>query len=83
MFRSPFGVGYHFFALLKSSPGRGQLSRENESFPLSAFAPMRIWSRETRGFDSSVPRQLARISILSVNLVLSYGIPPDSMQEAI
>ena len=44
---------------------------------------MSIWSRETRGFDSSVPRQLARISILRVNLVLTYGIPPVSMREAI
>ena len=44
---------------------------------------MSIWSRQTRGIDSSLPRQLARISILRVNLVLTYGIPPDSMRDAI
>ena len=38
-------------------------------------ARLRIWSRET---DSAVPSRVSLlISILRLNLVLTYGIPPD------
>ena len=41
---------------------------------LSPFAPENLVSRD--GFGSPVPRQLL-ISILRLNLVLTYGIPPE------
>ena len=40
-----------------AKPARGQLNRENEYFPLSAFAPGNLVSRD--GFGSPVPRQPA------------------------
>ena len=57
------------------NPGRGQLNRENEYFPI----PVRAWEcglwRDD--FGSPVPRQPAHISILRLNLlVLTYGIIP-------
>ena len=57
-----------------ANPARGQLNRENEYF-LSAFAPENLVSRD--GFGSHVPRQPALISMLKLNLVLTYGIPPE------
>ena len=42
-----------------ASPAHGQLNRENEYFPLSAFAPENLASRD--GFRSSVPRQPAHL----------------------
>ena len=44
---------------------------------LSAFCSrLRIWSRET---GSAVPSRVSLlISILRLNLVLTYGIPPES-----
>ena len=48
-------------------PARGQLKREND-FSLSPFAPENLVSRD--GFGSL-------ISLLRLNLVLTYGIPPD------
>ena len=56
------------------NPARGQLNRENEYFP-SPFAPKNLVSRN--GFGSAVPRQPAHLSILTLNLVLTHGIPPD------
>ena len=57
-----------------ANPARGQLNRKNEFFiSLSAFAPENLISWD--GFGSPVSRQL--ISILRLNLVLTYGIPPE------
>ena len=56
-----------------TSPARGQLNREN-IFPCLR-ACLRIWSRET---GSAVPSRVSLlISILRLNLVLTYGIPPE------
>ena len=53
------------------NPARGQLNRENEYLPVR----MRISSRET---GSAVPSRVSLlISILRLNLVLTYGIPPE------
>ena len=52
---------------------RGQLNREI-NIPLSAFVPENL-SRET---VSAVPSRVSLlISILTLNLVLTYGIPPE------
>ena len=52
-------------------PARGQL---NIIFPCSR-ARLRIWSRKT---GSAVPSRVSLlISILRINLVLTYGIPPE------
>ena len=54
-----------------ANPARGQLNRENE-YPCAC---LRIWSRET---GSAVPSRVSLlISILRLNLVLTYGIPPE------
>ena len=55
------------------NPARGPLNKENEYF-LSAFAPESLVSRD--GFGSPVPVSLL-ISILRLDLVLTYGIPPE------
>ena len=56
-----------------ASPARGQLNRRNKYFPLRSC--LRIWSRET---GSAVPSRVSLlISILRLNLVLTYGIPPE------
>ena len=58
-----------------ANPARGRLNRENKS-SLSAFAPENLVWRD--GFDSPVPRQpVIRFSILGLNVVLTYGIPPE------
>ena len=59
-----------------ANPARGQLNRENEYqvFPCPRWH-LRIWSRET---GSAVPFRVSLlISILGLNLVLTYGIPPE------
>ena len=57
-----------------ASPARGQLNRKKGYFPVRVSC-LRIWSRET---DSAVPfRVNLLISILRLNLVLTYGIPPE------
>ena len=57
-----------------ASPARGQLNRENGLFPCPRSC-LRIWSRET---GSAVPSRVSLlISILRLNLVLTYGIPPE------
>ena len=57
-----------------TNPARGQLNRENEYgvFPCPRSC-LRIWSRET---GSAVPSRVL-ISMLRLNLVLTYGIPPE------
>ena len=54
-------------------PARGQLNRENVFF--CSRSRLRIWSRET---GSAVPSRVSLlISILKLNLVLTYGIPSE------
>ena len=56
-----------------ANPARGQLDREI-IFPCPR-ACLRIWSSET---GSAVPSRVSLvISILRLNLVLTYGIPPE------
>ena len=56
-----------------ANPARGQLNRE-KIFPCPR-ARLRIWSRET---GSAVPSRVSLlVSILRLNLVLTYGIPPE------
>ena len=58
-----------------ASPARGQLNRKNEYFPVRVRSCLRIWYRET---SSAVPSRVnLLISILRLNLVLTYGIPPE------
>ena len=58
-----------------ANPARGQLNRENYLFPGRPRSHLRIWSRE---MGSAVPSRVGLlISILRLNLVLPYGIPPD------
>ena len=57
-----------------ANPARGQLNRENDIFPRPR-SRLRIWSRET---GSAVPSRVSLlVSILRLNTVLTYGIPPD------
>ena len=57
-----------------ANPARGQLNRENEDFPCRR-SRRRIWSRET---GSAVPsRASLLISMLRLNLMLTYEIPPE------
>ena len=55
-----------------ANPARGQLNRE-KIFPCPR-ACLRIWFHET---GSAVSRVSLLISILRLNLVLTYGIPPE------
>ena len=56
-----------------ANPARGQLNR-GKILPCPR-ACLRIWSRET---GSAVPSRVSLlISILRLNLVLTYGIPPE------
>ena len=59
-----------------ASPARGQLNRKNEYFAVVRVRScLRIWSRET---GSAVPSRVSLlISILRLNLVLTYWIPPE------
>ena len=64
----------------KDQPGkvansaRGQLNRKKIISPCPR-SRLRIWSRET---GSAVPSRVSLlISILRLNLVVTYGIPPD------
>ena len=57
-----------------ANPAPGQLNRENKYFTCPR-SRLRIWSRET---VSAVPSRVSLlISILRLNLVLTYGIPPE------
>ena len=66
----------HTYSKSKHQPGKvanpacGQLKRERNISP-SAFAPENLVSRE--GFGSPVPRQLAHLHTLRLNLVLTHG----------
>ena len=56
-----------------ANPARGQLNRE-KGISLSAFAPEDLVSRE----GSAVPSRVSLlISILRLNLVLTYDIPSE------
>ena len=59
-----------------ANPARGQLdNRENEHSPVPVRTCLRIWFRET---GSAVPSRVSLlISILRLNLVLTYGISPE------
>ena len=64
-----------------ANPARGQLNRER-TFSLSPFAPENLVSRD--GFRRPVPSRPASacsFSILRLNLVLTYGIPPDFLRR--
>ena len=57
-----------------ANPARGQLNRGKIVFPCPR-ARLKIWSRET---GSAVPPRVSLlISTLRMNLVLTYGIPPE------
>ena len=57
-----------------TNPARGQLNREKCFFPCPR-SRLRIWSRET---GSAVPSRVSLlISVLRLNLVLTYGIPTE------
>ena len=57
-----------------ANPARGQLNRENEYFPCPR-SRLRIWSCQT---GSAVPSRVSLlIFILRLNMVLTYGIPPE------
>ena len=57
-----------------ANPARGQLKQGKLIFPCPR-ACLRIWSRE---MGSAVPSRVSLlISILRLNLVLTYGIPPE------
>ena len=54
--------------------GRGQLDRQKLIFSLSAFAPEDLVSRD----ELAVPSRVSLlISILRLNMVLTYEIPPE------
>ena len=58
-----------------ANPARGQLKQGKWIFPYPRGSCMRIWSRET---GSAVPSRVSLlISILRLNMVLTYGIPPE------
>ena len=57
------------------NPARGQLNRENGHFPVRVRSHLRIGSRKTGSAVAS--RASLLISILRLNLVLTYGIPPE------
>ena len=57
-----------------ANPARGQLNRENKTFSCPR-SRLRIWSRET---GSAVPSRVSLlISMLRLNMVLTYGIPSE------
>ena len=57
-----------------ANPARGELDKENKYFLPGPSSCLRIWSRET---GSAVPSRVSLlISILRLNQVLTYGIPP-------
>ena len=57
-----------------ANPARGQLNREKKIFPCLRLR-LGIWSRTT---GSAVPSRVSLlISILRLNLVLTYGVPPE------
>ena len=58
-----------------ASPARGQLNIKKMNISLFAFVPENLVSRVT---GSAVPYRVSLlISILRLNLVLTFGIPPE------
>ena len=57
-----------------ANPARGQVKRGNEYFLVRGWC-LRIWPRETG--PAVLSRVSLLISILRLNLVLTYGIPPE------
>ena len=63
------------YVLSHTNPARGQLNRDNKYFPVCVRSRLRIWSRET---GSAIPPCVSLlISMLRLNLVLTYGTPPE------
>ena len=57
-----------------ADPARGQLNRENEQSPV----PVRAWEFGlARRVQPSRPASACSFSILRLNLVLTYEIPPE------
>ena len=57
-----------------ANPARGQLNREEKGNPCSGSC-LEFWPRET---SLAVPSRISLlISILMLNLVRTYGIPPE------
>ena len=58
-----------------ANPARGQLAEQEKEIIPCPRSRLRIWSCET---GSAVPSRVSLlISILRLNLVLTYGIPPE------
>ena len=58
-----------------ASPARGQLNSPRSCLRICPRSSLRIWSRET---GSAIPSRVSLlISILTLNLVLTCGIPPE------
>ena len=57
-----------------ANPARGHLKTGKMNSSLSPFAPEYLVSRD--GFRPSCPASACSCSILSLNLVLTHGIPP-------
>ena len=58
-----------------ANPARGRLNKGNEYFPVCPRSRLRIWSRETG--SAVLSRVSLLISILRLNLVLTYRTPPE------
>ena len=57
-----------------ANPAPGQVNRENEYSPV----PVRAWKFGlARRVQQSRPASACSFSILTLNLVLTHGIPPD------
>ena len=64
-----------------ANPARGQLAEQGKWILPCPRSRLRIWSRES---GSAVPSRVSLlISILRLNLVLNYGIPPSSAAASI
>ena len=57
-----------------TNPARGQLNKENNQFPCPP-SRLRVWSRKTG--SAVLSRVSLLISILRLNMVLTYGVPPE------
>ena len=57
-----------------ANPARGQLKRKNEYFPVKVRAGE---FGLARGVRQSRPASACSFSLLRLNLVITYGIPPE------